>query len=516
LSSSSARPRGRRRPCSPTEVSGLSSRPRRAVHRADEAPKEEDKERIARGLSSKGAATPKAINLDLEARIRAQPDDPSNYLVYADWLEQHDDPRGALIPIHAQLLEEPTNGKLRAAEKALLEEHGAYLLPPNLHALLRVPRSLCRVGWRYGFLDEAHLAQRGGEEVEDREIPALVSALLCHPSAHFRRKLSIGSLGTTKEYSYLASVQAIATARHPRLREVFLGDFEPMVMDLAFSRIGNASPLLVAEATPALERLTLRAGSRRFDGAIRHPVLKEVRSTAAALTASALTRIFACALPELEVFELSCPRLAIDPAALVQMLRSHPKLKKLALRQTVRTETLVDALLAAPAVLRGLSLLELDDGDTREAAASSIVSRAKRLGVAPRIVLGRAGTAPIADADVVARAPTRGRSLPPARWRSRTSGSGSPATAPACGERSRAATTTTCSPASTMSGRRAAPARAPRSRANTRSRSSSSLPHSTVRGAARADHARHPDARAAGLSNALGSPAADPDLVAPS
>src|SRR5262245_45998875 len=43
---------------------------------------------------------PQARNEELEAQIRAAPDEPGPYLVYADWLQGRDDPRGQLIAIH--------------------------------------------------------------------------------------------------------------------------------------------------------------------------------------------------------------------------------------------------------------------------------------------------------------------------------------------------------------------------------------------------------------------------------
>src|SRR5205823_6559587 len=67
-----------------------------------EAPGEEDRARLARGISAEmvrdtlattslarsgGTATPKAIHLEIEAQIRASHGDPSPYLVYADWLQ---------------------------------------------------------------------------------------------------------------------------------------------------------------------------------------------------------------------------------------------------------------------------------------------------------------------------------------------------------------------------------------------------------------------------------------------
>ena len=113
------------------------------------------------------------------------------------------------------------------------------------------------------------LARRASEA--QPEVTELVSELLGHPSAHFLRRLVIGPLGADEEFNYIGVVEAIARRGHARLEELLLGDFAPGEMELAFSRAGNVAPLL--GALPALQRLKLRAGSLRFESAVRHPAL---------------------------------------------------------------------------------------------------------------------------------------------------------------------------------------------------------------------------------------------------
>src|SRR5258708_4112106 len=45
----------------------------------------------------------RARHPELEAALRVAPHDPAPHLVYADWLQQHGDPRGELITIHHRL-----------------------------------------------------------------------------------------------------------------------------------------------------------------------------------------------------------------------------------------------------------------------------------------------------------------------------------------------------------------------------------------------------------------------------
>ena len=349
-----------------------------------EAPSEEDVERLSRGLQAGGVATPKAIHLELEAQIDARPDDPAPSLVYADWLQQRGDPRGELIVLQHQLALEPESRVLRDAERALLDEHGAYLLPERLHRMLRLPRrrgedagARCEVTWRRGFLASVRLARR--PSAAHPEVAELVDELLGHPSAHFLRRLVIGPLGEAEEYNYIGVVGAIAKRGHPRLEELELGDFAPGEMELAFSRAGNVAPLL--GALPELRRLRLRAGSLRFESAVRHPRLRELSVVAAALSEGNVARLLEARLPALESFELSCPGLAPEDAAFGELLRGTqmPRLRRLALRHTVGTLRAMEEILCSPLMPR-LEVLELDRGDLDDRAAEALATiRAPRL-----------------------------------------------------------------------------------------------------------------------------------------
>ncbi len=65
---------------------------------------------------------------DLLAAVLARPDDDEPRLVYADWLQERDDPRGELIALQIQLTRMPAADPearwLRAREKVLFDTHG--------------------------------------------------------------------------------------------------------------------------------------------------------------------------------------------------------------------------------------------------------------------------------------------------------------------------------------------------------------------------------------------------------
>src|ERR1051326_6499348 len=82
----------------------------------------------------------------LEAAIAAAPEDPAGYLVYADWLQQHGEPRGELIVIQHALVKTPRDRELRARQTALFGEHSDRLRGP----LMLVEHA--KVDWHLGFV----------------------------------------------------------------------------------------------------------------------------------------------------------------------------------------------------------------------------------------------------------------------------------------------------------------------------------------------------------------------------
>lgn len=130
---------------------------------ADEAVASQALLRQLRSLEHRGYRSGRS-DARLEALIRANPDDERTYLVYADWLQEQNDPRGLLIATMAA--GEPY--------QPLLDAHRAQFVPSIKQQLFYV--------WTLGFMTEAHL-----------ETPhwAVVRRVLRHPSAIVLRTLKI-------------------------------------------------------------------------------------------------------------------------------------------------------------------------------------------------------------------------------------------------------------------------------------------------------------------------------------
>jgi uncharacterized protein (TIGR02996 family) len=324
--------------------------------------------------ASDGVATPVGVDLELEDQIRARPDDPGPYLVYADWLQHQGDPRGDLIALQAKLAGAPDDKDLRAAEAALLAEHRAYLLPESLDAMLRLPRrrtdpvgTRCEVRWRFGFLERVRIARRA----KQREAPELISDLLRHPSAVFLRSLVIGPAGEPVA-SYITAIDAIVKAKPVHLAELVIGDGATDA-DLAFSTAGSLSALI--SNLPGLERLDVRAGSLRLERAPKHARLRELALTAGELTEGSLAHLFAAELPALETLELGVRGLAIAPHLLAKLELAErtqlPTLRRLALRGVANGRAVEEAIARS-----ALAEVELILGDAPAWCAGSTSDRA--------------------------------------------------------------------------------------------------------------------------------------------
>jgi uncharacterized protein (TIGR02996 family) len=385
------------------------------------------------------AIAAKARHPALEAEILEQPDEAGPYLVYADWLQQQQDPRGELIVAQ--------HDRAGAREKKLLAQHAAYFMPVMLDRALRVPK---RAGqprstatWRYGFLDEVRLALPPTEKAQYLALEEVIADVLAHPSGAFLRRLVLGQ-GAGASYTYIAQLAALARAKHAGLRELVVGDFEPTDMELAQTRAGDLTPML--RATPALRSLRVKAGELRFTQPVAHAALRSLSIETVELATREVNAIVDGTLPALTTLELASEGLGLTRAHLLKLRAKtplFPNLRHLALRGTLDTYYLIDALLAGPLLAR-LETLELVRCDLDAAGASRIIDRAdafahlKRFAISGTRLsaelqatlatkLGNAQLAPtarfaISESDVVAEAPDRAsltaarKVAHPAKW----------------------------------------------------------------------------------------------------
>lgn len=318
-----------------------------------EPPAVEDQVRLARGAATKGTATAKALNLELETEILARPDDDEPYLVYADWLQQRSDPRGELITLHARLTNEPDGPGRRAllaAERALYEAHEGYLMPSLLGRLVDQPKRKtdkplhrCEAEWHLGFLRAVRIARKADSQPTLLEV---VSELATHPSARFLRGVAIGT--SEKEKADLnALVAPLAASSWPLLEELTLGDFGPNELDIAASSIGSTDSLF--GKLPTLKRLVLR-GWLRFDRQLKHAGLRSLSVVAENPTQKTFANLASAKLPALEELTLSAAEIELSAASLERLFKRDdlPMLRRLRIENAIDGERLIHAMTGGP------------------------------------------------------------------------------------------------------------------------------------------------------------------------
>ncbi len=300
----------------------------------------------------------------LEAAIDDDPDDPTAYSVYGDWLQRRGDPRGELIALalaaEAQRAPGPRRkSPARTAQTALARffaRHAAALLGP-LARLVPDPGDpdAPPLLWRHGFIARAELAA-----APDRPVVPIVRELLRHPSGRFLRELAVKSDDEGPAICELLEAAAPRSLRELDLHGlVDLGDLG-----------GLRGPLA------RLHRLGLTA--RRFElGELHLPALRRARFAAAELSGTAVRSIARAPFPVLERLELRFGGSGADLATfedLRPLLRRTdlPALTHLKLKRASYAGSIVRELAAAP-LARQLVVLDLSHGSFNPADIEVLV-----------------------------------------------------------------------------------------------------------------------------------------------
>ncbi|MEM6927936.1 MAG: TIGR02996 domain-containing protein [Myxococcota bacterium] len=120
---------------------------------------------------------------DLVAAIRRAPDDPGGFAVYADWLEEREDPRAELVR-RDRPAPEPARRLGPSAPDVFetgLQQHERQFVPP----LEPAPE----LGWAHGFVVDATFDGWPGHWTSPAELWGVLRRLFGHPSGHFVRRL---------------------------------------------------------------------------------------------------------------------------------------------------------------------------------------------------------------------------------------------------------------------------------------------------------------------------------------
>ncbi len=165
---------------------------------------------------------------DLLDAIARDPEDPGPYLVYADWLQGRNAPRGELMTLQNATEDRPGDHRISDAALDHVRANAAYYLG-ELAPFIDEPEYLT-LGWRCGFIASAVLTwnRRWRSAFEPRGYDlapeAVLRTLLELETARFLTRLVVEPTGLID-----ASFIAEALADHPprNLRELQLGARDP-------------------------------------------------------------------------------------------------------------------------------------------------------------------------------------------------------------------------------------------------------------------------------------------------
>ncbi len=209
-----------------------------------------------------------------EAAIFAHPDDPSQYAVYGDWLQQRGDPRGELIAL--QLARRNTRESREREERLILH--------PSIRVL-----PLQQMQWRWGFIHtlrfETH--RHDAWEANGRAWPtALLKPQLELPSCRFVRELMVEGDPGDVLLDFLGSYAPPAlSSLHVVCNEIDVKHTPPLprLERLAIScQLMTPAPLPL----PALKELRLPLDASSVSG-----VTAMIRSVAMSLRSLTLTTL---------------------------------------------------------------------------------------------------------------------------------------------------------------------------------------------------------------------------------
>lgn len=232
----------------------------------------------------------------LERAIDEHPDQASNYLVLADHLQEHGDPRGEWIVRWRDANDAQRNQLARQLETALGPR------PPQYGSL----------SWCYGFV-------RDLRAIVDDDDAGVLATILAHPSLRHVQRIHLEVAGGLYDDDLRWVVGVLAASVRPSLRELVLK---------CYVRGGNEPPRGALDLSPlwsAMPRLhTLRATARQITpGSLAAPTL-EILELDGAVASDAIEPLFAGATPKLRELHLHDiqPALAtrIEQSALADQL----------------------------------------------------------------------------------------------------------------------------------------------------------------------------------------------------
>lgn len=244
-----------------------------------------------------------ARNVELEAKLREDPSDLANHLIYGDWLQSRGDPRGQLVALqHALAAAEgtPAAAELRAREREYRRQHLSHLFGP-----LRRVADVVTVSWSLGFIDAAFIGSSAPP------LPTLAALLRLPVAARLR------SLGLTTKLLWHPRLEQVLCQSEVTtgLRELELGDHihrgqqlePPLNFSRLWTQLRSMRKLTICHERPPLRSLhssTLEHLELRMLGLPDPEFVEELRESGPRASDSHTRHFVAGRLPRLRTLTL--------------------------------------------------------------------------------------------------------------------------------------------------------------------------------------------------------------------
>jgi uncharacterized protein (TIGR02996 family) len=314
---------------------------------------------------------------EIEAAIDSAIDDPTGYVVYADWLLERDNLRGQLILKSQRCIEAVTESERMiafTAWAAFVAEHARRWLGTAVDLIAQTSRTR----WFMGFVSEL-VFDTGYNPRPGDSAGELLAAALDLPVCRFLRRLEVRNVFARDQREYADVVAVIRAHALPHLRALVIS---PVDYRLAMTSLDATG---VVEHLPRLEELELGSADLTI-GTIDGTTLPNLRRLAlrtTSLTRAALAPILATTWPHLEELELwfgpegQCEVDHSDLWRIVSGL-AVPALKRLRLKNTEFTDALCTSLVDAE-ILPRLTLLDISMGALTDQGGETLLANAAKL-----------------------------------------------------------------------------------------------------------------------------------------
>ncbi|MGC4121748.1 MAG: WGR domain-containing protein [Myxococcales bacterium] len=315
-----------------------------------------------------GVAAAGSGNPELEAAIAKDPASADNYLVYADWLQSQNDPRGELIVLHQRA---ETDKAMNAKAKAFLEKNKKAFLGTFAE---ETPEEF-ELEWRLGFIRKAVIAWPAFEDdgVDSRTAARQFKQFLELTSAKFIEELELGPVPGEDMMNLGGLTEAIDKKKLPTLRKLYLGH----IGDWDIS--GTETDMPECAAIANLQSLTLRGGHIGLPKQIDLPELREFTVETGGLDKASLKAIVNAKWPKLEKLSIWFGDKNYGAEGTLKDIqpildgRGLPNLKHLGIMNCGFVNEAVEALIDSK-LLPQLTSLDLSMGNLSDATVEKMVA----------------------------------------------------------------------------------------------------------------------------------------------